>query len=244
MSHSDTIKATPSNLATSASMTEPMNGARHEVASAIFARPNIPPALSMNMYHLNPMQNMFTPFSNASGVYLPQPYFSPSNGTGLKSPPGFTNLPTVSHSGQPYAAQITSPVEIRSDSVTSYLSKGPPVNHHPTVGLIDPTTLDNLPTGATVPVFNENYGPSPSDMPGAEFISWLFEGDQNVVFSPPSQAAFNSASNSQIPFENMHSANGESVSSQVHADSDSSIWLFQSSEMGGMLISQLRERKH
>ncbi|KAI4740507.1 hypothetical protein E4T50_09069 [Aureobasidium sp. EXF-12298] len=209
MSHSDTIQATPSNLATSATMTEPMNGARHEVTSAIFARPNIPPALSMDMYHLNPMQNMFTPFSNASGVYLPQPYFSPSNGTSLKSPPGFSNLPTVSHSGQPYSAQITSPVEIRSDSVTSYLSKGPPVNHHPTVGLIDPNTLENLPTGATVPVFNENYGPSPSDMPGAEFISWLFEGDQNAVFSPPSQAAFNSGSNLQMSFENMHSANGE-----------------------------------
>lgn len=209
LSHSDTIQASPSNLATSAAMTEPMNGARHEVTSTIFARPNIPPTLSMDMYHLSPMQNMFAPFSNASGSYLPQPYFSPSNGSSLRSPSSFNNLPTLSPSGQSWNAQITSPAEIRSDSVTSYLSKGPSHNHHPTVSLIDPTTLDNLPTGATVPVFNENYGPSPSDMPGAEFISWLFEGDQNAVFSPPSQTASNSGPNSQMPFENIHSANGE-----------------------------------
>ncbi|KAH0369504.1 hypothetical protein KCU65_g3228, partial [Aureobasidium melanogenum] len=208
MSQSDTIQATPGNLATPATMTEPMNVARHEVKNPIFARPNIPPTLSMDMYHLNPMHNMFTPFSNASGVYLPQPYFSPSNGAGLKSPPSFTNLPTVSQSNQPYSAHVTSPVEIRSDSVTSYLSKGPPLNH-PTVGLIDPTTLDNLPTGATVPVFNEEYGPSLSDMPGAEFITWLFEEDHSAVFSPPSQTAFNSGSNLQMPFENIHSTNGE-----------------------------------
>ncbi|KAG9954911.1 hypothetical protein KCU85_g472, partial [Aureobasidium melanogenum] len=214
MSHSDTIQATPSNLATSVTMTDPMNGARHEVTNAIFARPNMPPTLSMDMYHLNPMHNMFSPFSNTSGVYLPQPYFSPTSGTSLKSPPSFTNLPTVSQSGQAYGAHITSPVELRSDSVASYLSKGPPLNHHPNVGLVDPTTLDNLPTGATVPVFNENCGPSLSDMPGTEFISWLFEGDPNAVFSPPSQTAFNPGSNPQMPFENMHSANGE-----VHLES-------------------------
>ncbi|KAK6005024.1 hypothetical protein QM012_007803 [Aureobasidium pullulans] len=209
LSHSNTIHAAHSNLATSAAMPEPMNSTRQEAASAIFARPNIPPTLSMDMYQLNPMQNMFTPFSNASGVYLPQPYFSPSNGSSLKSTPSFPNLSTLSHSSQSYSAQILSPVGIRSDSVTSYLSKGPPSNNHPAVGIMDPTTFNNLPTGATVPVFNENYGPSPSDMPGAEFISWLFEGDQNAVFSPQSQTAYNSGSNLQMPFENTQGSNRE-----------------------------------
>ncbi|KAI4725679.1 hypothetical protein E4T49_06566 [Aureobasidium sp. EXF-10728] len=130
---------------------------------------------------------MFTPLINASGSYLPQPYPSPMSGNSLRSPSNFTNLSTLPQ--YHYSAQIASPTGIRSDSVTSYLSKGT-LNNHQVGGFADPTAFSHLPAGTTVPVFNENYGPSPLDMPGAEFISWLFEEDPKV-FSPPLQAPYN-----------------------------------------------------
>ncbi|KAI4850612.1 hypothetical protein E4T44_02641, partial [Aureobasidium sp. EXF-8845] len=209
LAHPDSTQVIPGNLTASGSMNDRMNSARNNMNNGIFARPNIPPTLSMNMYHHNTMQNIFTPLGNASGAYLPQPYPSPSNGMGLRSPPAFTNLPTLSQFNQSYGSQISPPVAMRSDSVTSYLSKGSTSNNHQPIGFVEPTAFNHLPAGATVPVFNENYGPSPPDMPGAEFISWLFEGDQNTVFPPNSQASYNSGYNSQMSFENKQTSNGE-----------------------------------
>jgi hypothetical protein len=219
LGHSNTTQVAPENLATSGAMHDRLNGARHESDSAMFARPNMPPTLSMDMYHSNSMQNMFTPLGNASGTYLPQPYPSPSSGMSLRSPPAFTNLPTLPQFNQPYGAPSFSPVAIRSDSVTSYLSKGSTLNNNQPMGFADPTTINHLSGGATVPVFNENYGPSPSDMPGTEFISWLFEGDQNAVFSPNSQAPYNTSLNSQMSYENRQPSNGEVyLASLVHPE--------------------------
>jgi hypothetical protein len=209
LAHPESAQIMPGNLTASGSMIDRMNSARNDMNDGIFARPNIPPTLSMNMYHHNTMQNIFTPLGNASGAYLPQPYPSPSQGMGLRSPPAFTNLPTLSQFNQSYGSQISPPVAMRSDSVTSYLSKGPTSNNHQPTGFVEPTAFNHLPAGATVPVFNENYGPSPPDMPGVEFISWLFEGDQNTVFPPNSQAPYNSGSNPQMSFENRQTSNGE-----------------------------------
>ncbi|KAI5201737.1 hypothetical protein AUEXF2481DRAFT_65216 [Aureobasidium subglaciale EXF-2481] len=195
-------------LAAPGAMNGRANDARHAGNNAMFARPNIPPTLSMDMYHLNSTQNMFTPLGNASGAYLPQPYPSPTNGSSLRSPPAFNNLPNSSQSITPYSAQVSSPVGIRSDSVTSYLSKGG-LHHYQSMSFHDPVTINNLPAGTTVPVFNENYGPSPSEIPGAEFISWLFEGDQTAVFSPHTQASYSQASMSHIPLESMQSSNSQ-----------------------------------
>ncbi|CAD0106083.1 unnamed protein product [Aureobasidium uvarum] len=200
LNHSDTTQATSSNLATSGAVAERLDESRLETNSTVFARPNIPPTLSMDMYHLNPMQNLFNPLINASGAYLPHPYPPPSSG---RSPSTFTNLPTLPQYS--YSAQVTSPTGIRSDSVTSYLSKGT-LNNKQAAGFVDPAAFSQLPAGAAVPVFNENYGPSPPDMPGAEFISWLFEEDPKI-FSPQLQAPYNLSL--QMPFDNIQSSNGE-----------------------------------
>ena len=219
LGHTNASHIPPENLATSGAMNDRIHGVRHEINSAIFARPNIPPTLSVDMYHPNAMQNMFTPIGNASGAYLPQPYPSPSNGMSLRSPPAFTNLPTLTQFSQPYGAPTPSPVGMRSDSVTSYLSKGSTLNNHQPISFAESTTLSHLPAGGTVPVFNENYGPSPSDMPGAEFISWLFEGDPNAVFSPNSQTPYSFSLNPQMPLENKPLSNGGVyLESLVHPD--------------------------
>ncbi|THX58495.1 hypothetical protein D6D06_02837 [Aureobasidium pullulans] len=205
-SHLDTPQTASGNLVTSGAMDDRIVSVRHEVNNPVFARPNMPPAIPMDMYHLNSMQSMFAPISNATGVYLPQPYPSPSTAANLRSPPAFTNLPTVSQFNLPYNTQIQSPIGMRSDSVTSYLSKSGP--SYQAIGYTDPNVLHHLSASATVPVFNENYGPSPPEMPGTEFISWLFEGDQGAVFPPHSQAPYNYNQNPQLLHDNMQTSAG------------------------------------
>ncbi|KAI5205012.1 hypothetical protein E4T39_03280 [Aureobasidium subglaciale] len=206
--YADTVHIPSEDSATPGAMDGRMDDESHAGNNAMFARPTIPPTLSMDMYHLNSMQNMFTPLGNASGAYLPQPYPSPTNGSSLRSPPAFNNLPNLPQFVPPYGAQVSSPVGIRSDSVTSYLSKGGP-HHHQSTSFYDPATINHLPAGATVPVFNENYGPSPSEMPGVEFISWLFEGEPTAVFSPHTKAPYSQAPTSHVPLESMRSPNDQ-----------------------------------
>lgn len=189
----EVAQTTSTSTDTSGIIDNRANGGNVEGHHVDFARPSIPQTHQMDMYHLNSMQNMFTPLNNASITYLPQPYPSPTTAANLKFAPSLTSLPPF---GLPYGNHIAQLSDMRSDSVTSYFSKNTLADAHGThhyqpAAFSEPPMFDPLQVGATMPVFNENYGPSPLEIQGPEFISWLFEGDQNAVFTPLTQAPYN-----------------------------------------------------
>jgi hypothetical protein len=204
MNDTETPLTRPDNLATRVD-------ANPETNNPMFTRPSVPSALPMDMYQLNPMQNMFAPVNNSPIAYLPQPYSSLSTTAHFGPSPAFASLPPAPPFNVPYSTQLSSPTAMRSDSVSSYISKfgtGQPVASYP-----DPSTLNNIPVGTTIPVFNEDYGPSTSDMQNAEFINWLFDNEQNPSLSPLA------TSHSQQPISQMLHVNMQFLNKNVQLES-------------------------
>lgn len=163
----------------------------HTNRDTIFARPQ-PLPTDRTMPQLRAMHDAhnpaFVPINYGPTGQLPQPYPSPSN-MNFRSPPMMGSTPSLPHFGFSFTPHSSQSSGIRSDSVTSFVSKTPHTDPQlasqaPSHHMTDTSILDQMNASSALPVFGAETYHHDYAMPDA-FMGWLFSDEQNFLQSPP-----------------------------------------------------------